>query len=401
MRILIYEPMPDIRQVDVWLGLASEYARAGHELFMLVDEEVQLLNRNHITKPHTLSCLNIIRWKLADSGLPFYAVPRSKRLRKLFAKCASEERFEQIDDYRQTHYQQVLQAYQPNRILVWNGLKRYQQRFLNLVRQLLPGSEIHYLEAGWFPQAGTYYEDRDGVNAASSIARIKPKPLTPQEFQGIESWKQKYRSSFGNYRISDQGYYFVPLQLESDTNITLFSPFKTMEEFLHWVVANTDSSRTIIIRPHPLGDVSNSRLEKISPRIKINSTQSLQQLLAQAHAVIGINSTVLLESLIYNKPTFALGQGVFSSSEAIIIPSRETCISKRLEDAESISTSKMNSLLHYLANIQKPIPNLRIPSRIKLPKNNEPIQTKYSWPRKLASRIMVKTKSIIISLSNK
>lgn len=358
MRILIYEAMPDITRAEVILGIAAQCIKQGHIVFLLLDEEVHLLSRNHIKHPHAVSCLNIIRARIAPSKIPFYAVPANKTLKRLFDNNPDKNTLNKIQEYKCSHYKYILESFKPDEIIIWNGLMDYQQGFIQLAKKYNPQQKFKFLEAGWFPQKGHYYHDSKGVNAASSIAEQPPKKLSQKETNDIERWKNSYRKRHGNYNICDKGYYFIPLQLESDTNITLFSPFQTMENFLKWILKNSDSKIPLIVRPHPLDHIKKIHLKKLSPRITIDSSTPLQKLIAESKIVIGINSTVLLESLIYDKPTVALGRGIFQSSEAIHLQDVKQPIPKEL-DFYHVYREYQNAFLHQLRLLQHQLPTFK------------------------------------------
>ena len=356
MRILIYEAMPDIVRADVIIRIARDYEDQGHTVVLLLDEDVQLLKRNHIVKPHIVNCLNIIRSRMPKSGIPFFATPANRLLNEKFRKDPSSKTREEITAYKSTFHQKVLKGFRPDTIVIWNGLMDYQGGFISLAKDLNPEQQFSFLESGWFPQKNTYYSDPEGVNAASSISRSTPPPLNPLQTSEIKKWKAQYRQSYGAPKICDKGYYFVPLQLETDTNITLFSPIKSMKELLQWVINNTDRERKIVVRPHPLSNYDHEEFDKLNDRIHVDRETSLHKLIAESHAVIGINSTVLLESLVFEKPTIALGHGLFQHSNAIYLQALDTSIPRKL-DSTVFQTPLQEAFLYYLKERQRPIPN--------------------------------------------
>jgi|GEM_PF-2654478 len=100
---------------------------------------------------------------------------------------------------------------------------------------------------------------------------------------------------------------FVPLQDEGDTNITKFSPFKKMDDFVGYLSKNYPKQQ-FIVRPHPLfKDVYIGKYNNVE--IDPPSNNYLETL-NQCGLVMGINSTTLLESALYNKPVIAFGQSI-------------------------------------------------------------------------------------------
>ncbi|MFD1217806.1 capsular polysaccharide export protein, LipB/KpsS family [Microbulbifer celer] len=398
MRILIYEAMPDIVRADVIIRIARDYEAQGHTVFLLLDENVHLLKRNEIVQPHIVNCLNVIRSKLPKTGIPFFATPINRPLSKKFLESPSDKILEEIAAYKSNFHEKALKNFQPDTIIIWNGLMDYQRNFIGLAKNVNPRQKFSFLESGWFPQKNTYYSDPEGVNAASSLSRVSPPPLTPEQTAKIKKWKEQYRDSYGAPKICDKGYYFIPLQLETDTNITLFSPFKSMEELLLWVLENTDSERTIIVRPHPLSDCDHKEFSKLSDRIQVDGKTPLQSLLAESHAVIGINSTVLLESLIFEKPTIALGQGVFQHSKAIYLQPQDTPIPRKLDSTFS-PIEKQEAFLYYLKERQRPIPTAGVSINRTLQTTGIET-TKYSELEQVVSSVKIRARQYLNLLSS-
>lgn len=390
MRILIYEAMPDILRADVILGIAAKYLELGHSVFLLLDEEVHLTTRNQIKSPHIVNCLNVIKAKIACKKIPFFVTPGLDSLNQEFYSKPNEETLTRIYNYKCSFYQTILDQFRPERIVIWNGLMNYQQAFIQLSRQRNPEQQFRFLEAAWFPQKGNYYEDPLGVNAASSIALTKPAKLNQDQEQEINEWKAQYRLSQGNHPIKDKGYLLVPLQLESDSNISKFSPIKTMKALLQWLVENTEKNIPIVARPHPLSGTNHEHLQALSPRVQIDSQTPLHKLIAEAKAVAGVNSTVLLESLIYEKPTIALGNGLFQNSEAIYLQELSATMPEVL-GGEFKRVERQNALLYLLKSRQKPIPTNVRRAHCLASVDGVPVTT-YPATAQISSRIKIKLK---------
>ncbi|WP_444907905.1 hypothetical protein ACJJIR_07760 [Microbulbifer sp. SSSA008] len=359
-KILFYEAMPDILKAQNICALAQHEIKKGNEVFLIVEEEVQLLTRNSHTAPHTVCCRKVIGSIVAASGINYYALPRNKEFALKFAKDPSST-MDLIRDYRFKAYEKIVANFKPELIVIWNGLAHYQQDFLSLSQRLNHCQAYRYVEAGWFPQKGTFYTDSLGVNAKSSIAKEKKAKLSPLENEKIEAWKSNYRRTNGNYKIKDKNYIFIPLQLETDTNITNFSPFKKMQDFLAWVETMTPKEYSIIARPHPLSKGSLPlNANEISSRLLIDSETNIHKLISECSFVVGINSTVLLEALIYEKQVYAVGEGLFDSSKAI----RKQKVNQSIDTNTTLDIASANILLSTLVSTQKKLPNYSIKSPI-------------------------------------
>lgn len=174
-----------------------------------------------------------------------------------------------------------------------------------LVRELFIKYNIQpvFVELGWFPQSETIYLDFQGTNANSSIQNINIDNLiiSPELSQWMINYKQKYLSNIKEDYQKD--YIFVPLQDERDMNIIQASPYKTMKEFVRDVVANMPEEQ-IIVRKHP--HFMDVELDEHINVIYDNNIDYFTQIY-HAKAVVSINSTILLESLLFDKTIYSCG----------------------------------------------------------------------------------------------
>jgi len=119
-------------------------------------------------------------------------------------------------------------------------------------------------------------------------------------------------------------YFFLPLQLDGDTQITQHSPYRSMQEviekvlgsFALWAPEGTD----IIIKNHPLdiGLVDYARLiagleRALDVRGRVHFVESghLPTLLEHTLGVITVNSTTGMSALAHHRPTMTLGKSIY------------------------------------------------------------------------------------------
>ncbi len=196
-------------------------------------------------------------------------------------------------------------AYKPHVLLTHNGSHPAYQHVLQAIKYDI---QILRTELGWFPQDGNIYIDRHGVNGASSIAR--------QTFQSLVG--SSYSSVFGQgsgmvEKVAQD--IFLPAQLPNDTNLIVFSPrFRTIEAFVEHVIAETPAGRKIYLKPHPL-DANAARFHSYaSESVEIVDARiPASDLLERVGHVAAINSTVLLEALIYPVNIYMGGVSVLSN----------------------------------------------------------------------------------------
>lgn len=196
----------------------------------------------------------------------------------------------------------VLRDVRPDVIFIWNGGSDGDV----ITTQHADMLEIpcRFGELGWFPQSETIYFDTDGTNARSSIRRfdLSTRTVDPRLDVWLTDWHARHEAPAPGLT----GYIFVPLQDERDLNITLASPYETMDAFVTALATKFPSER-FIVRPHPsFSDVA----LRPHANVMVRSDGPLHGWIKHADAVVGINSTVLLESLAWSKPTHAVGAGL-------------------------------------------------------------------------------------------
>jgi len=196
----------------------------------------------------------------------------------------------------------IIRPLHPGHVFIWNGNNAGDRETAACAERV--GATPVFAEIGWFPQADTIYFDRDGTNFRSSIRRLNLDTVKVDD--RLEQWKRAYRETYTENRVDEQGYVFVPLQDETDTNILEASPYGRMNDFVRDLSAQLPDER-LIVRRHPrFMDVE---LDTYS-NVEYRNDGNLYDWLTNATAIVGINSTVLLESLVFDKPIFTVGESL-------------------------------------------------------------------------------------------
>lgn len=120
-------------------------------------------------------------------------------------------------------------------------------------------------------------------------------------------------------------FYFLPLQLSSDTQITQHSSYSSMIEVLEEVMASFSCHAAthswLVIKIHPLdaGLINYDKVIKhlalryaITERVLYLQVADLQQLLAKATGTVTVNSTVGGLALSYHCPTITLADPIYN-----------------------------------------------------------------------------------------
>jgi len=189
-----------------------------------------------------------------------------------------------------------------------------------------------YCEVGFFPQNANVYMDPKGAHGHSSFRELDLEPLSEAQRKELEDFRafylardfvrikwntvdiSQYSEELSNSRY-DFDFVFVPLQLESDTAFDL-CPFENNQQIISYVedVLPTD---TLIFKIHPLDSEPNYNVKRQNTLLP-SSNRDLKLLISSCSAVVGSNSTVILEALLAGKKCATYGVG-FSTNHNITL----------------------------------------------------------------------------------
>ena len=122
-------------------------------------------------------------------------------------------------------------------------------------------------------------------------------------------------------------YYAVPLQVHSDTQITMCSDFKSIEQFIKKVVSSFErfapADTKLVFKVHPMDRGYKDYMDLISGldhrlgggRILYVDRVHLPTLLSHSRGVININSSVGISGLVHHVPVITLGTAVYDLPE--------------------------------------------------------------------------------------
>jgi capsular polysaccharide export protein len=183
------------------------------------------------------------------------------------------------------------------------------------------------------------------IAAAYGIAAVAMRPWYPhqQHHRSLDPvteplrWARSFLRHL-RYRVTEHGlldrltsdshskrWFLVPLQVQSDSQVTHHSHFPSIEAFISDVMASFAEHAAdevgLVIKHHPMDRAYSdyrSHIRKEARRLNIQSRvvylhdQHLPTLLDHARGVITINSTVGLQALHHGAPVVTLGESVYS-----------------------------------------------------------------------------------------
>jgi len=241
---------------------------------------------------------------------------------------------ELVRDYHHL-YDWLARAFEADCVMTWNGGLLCQRALTNVGRH--HGLPVIFVERGLFPD--TFFVDPLGVNHSSSVAgeRWPPPDFSSpndKDLARLERQLAGYHrkgesvvragSSAGSRELrralgipNDATICLFPLQIETDTNILLFSPlYRAMADAVSAVEVALSGFPDVhlIVKPHPENppDLAFTDIE-MGGRTHVTSEYDLHSLLNVCDVVVTINSTVGLEGRCSGKPVVTLGDSVYSS----------------------------------------------------------------------------------------
>jgi len=243
-----------------------------------------------------------------------------------------------------------------SKMLIWNGGKFRQLIALEVAKS--KKIKVYYFENGLLPN--TIVFDEKGINYYNSVPRDKkffqkyisdgvlPTTLVPRVGKNRKIFK-------GDKELLPVKYIFIPFQVDYDTQIISQSHWiKNMRMFfdiIESIAAN--SIYHFIIKEHPSSGVKYDDLHKRVkniPNISFRNTYSTQELIENSLAVVTINSTVGIESLLFYKKVIVLGDAFYKIEGITYGVNNEKELNFLLSTIETLDLDKtiIDNFLKYL-----------------------------------------------------
>jgi len=216
-----------------------------------------------------------------------------------------------------TSYYGLINKYHSDIIGVWNG-KKFPEIIATEVAKF-SNIQCIYFENGLFPN--TTVVDAKGVNATNSLPR---KVSFYQAYPSVATLPQQLnvRKTLGK-RIETTiqlptTYLFVPFQTNFDTQIVYHGRWINNMEHLFGIIYQVAESLKIhfILKEHPserqMDYTHLHKKAKNNPYINFANEINTQELIQKSSAIVTVNSSVGLESLLFNKKVIVLGEAFYN-----------------------------------------------------------------------------------------
>jgi len=222
-------------------------------------------------------------------------------------------------------FERLADQYHPKCIAIFNGHRLPEQAVKNMaIQKSIP---VVHFENGLLPNTTTF--DLSGVNDANSVPRTNAfyqeyclsgasqkfidKILVQRKFHRAKV-SHAHKDDF--HRPLPERFIFVPFQVLFDSQVLINSPrLKSMRKLYDWInfVASkcTDAKLQFVIKEHPSDPHRYDDLYYAHSRIMFSNKDTME-LIKSAEAVVTINSSVGLESLLLNKRVFVLGNACYA-----------------------------------------------------------------------------------------
>ena len=193
----------------------------------------------------------------------------------------------------------------PDLIIMWNGhFNDIHAAYIWLKRRY----KLAIMEMGWYQRSHHSYLLED-LAQASSLAEVPYEEgvASQDRYQEVlQDVRGKYDTNLPAGLEIPKAFIFMPMQLEYDTQIVHTSPiFKTMASAIGYVQRCVPGA-PVIVRNHPLDEF----ISRPHGVIDMTSCSPSLPLALASTLVVGINSTVLAEAMLFRRPVVALGAHV-------------------------------------------------------------------------------------------
>jgi capsular polysaccharide export protein len=239
---------------------------------------------------------------------------------------------------RFSHYYHIFRKLDCEAVAIWNGQK---QPYLTMVKAAeFANKRILFFENGLLPNTTT--ADYAGVNAHNCLPRDPEFYLNlSQEIQSgllptqlVTRYPHKKREiNAQKLNTLPERYIFIPFQVPADSQIVIHSPWVHSMEQMYHLVRNVhlklrEQGRTdiphLVFKEHPSWPGNFDELYDLDECCLFANENNTQELIENAEAVITINSTVGLESLLLGKKVITLGNACYNIDQMVLHATNET-----------------------------------------------------------------------------
>lgn len=174
--------------------------------------------------------------------------------------------------------------------------------------------KILFSEYGWLPWSKNFYISRMGCGYDSEITKLTEKDISKVDI--IESELESLKLSYdkGNDLLYNN-FYYVPLQKDVNDFKFTFTDFKSNQEFIDHIHNIVPNEYSILIKCHPLYKKKYNLPPRFIDITDLNINK--HSIYSKMKGMICINSTSILESILFSKKTFVYGKDLFLNKNLV------------------------------------------------------------------------------------
>lgn len=251
------------------------------------------------------------------------------------------------------------------------------------------GKRITYLEQGFFRKYGIQMSSiglnyQGEILAEYTCGNFDQYQYTIQEEEVYKKCileETSYIESKNQDFFKKNDYIFLPLQINIDTQIVLFSDYiKSMEKLIDVTINMVNKYNkmekkklSIICKIHPwhveqdLMDNYKYLKEKFKEKVTFVESTDLNYIIANSEAVVTVNSTVGIQALAHTKKVMVLGKAIYGHKDIVYLPSNPddyyNTFHNMLEDAGKDKANIVAFLKYLLIKKHQPIEDFKKPKR--------------------------------------
>jgi len=177
-----------------------------------------------------------------------------------------------------------------------------------------------FSEYGWLPWSEHFYISRKGCGLESEITDVDEKGLRSQPILHDQIGKLKKFFNKGRW-LFKKDFVYVPLQVDIDDFKFGYTTFNSNEDFLDFIHEIVPKDMKVLVKRHPFGPRSHHRdyhFAKYGRFIDISDSKlNKAKLYSRMAAMIVLNSTSVLEAILFGKKVFAYGEDLFLNKGVI------------------------------------------------------------------------------------
>lgn len=219
---------------------------------------------------------------------------------------------------------QLFSTDKPDALVVWNGGTWFFRAAIQAAEEA--GIQVFYAENGLLPDTVTL--DPKGINFSNSL------PRDPEFYRALTDCRSSFTSALRPRQSArslaarpvplPERFILVPLQVNTDSQILLHSPWIPDMYYLLDLLRDTvphlqDTEVTFVIREHPSCRARYDTHQKtLNSRFLFANGNPMQELIEKAEAVLTVNSTAGIESLLLGKKVIVAGNAFYKIPDLVL-----------------------------------------------------------------------------------